>query len=439
MNNFPKKLLIYSIFLVININALSLDDAISTALSNSTDIKKQKLNIDFANSDIKEKKSSDYGHVDVLASYTHYNLPRTLTPLTPSSLGGISTVIPTSKDIFTTGVTYSVELFNGMQNTRSIEISSLQKEIAQSTVTLSKEQLVYNIKTLYVNILALQKQEKAQITYVDALKKLYSDIKYKVELGRLAKIDALKSLAELEKASTTLAEIQSNIEIMKETLASAMFVDGISELEDIKIDVVDIVKNEAIYNKTLEQTQRMKLALLNTQKNLKQEQKALSAYYPKIGLNGFYGQNFGPNDSSNKNSGNWESSEVWQAGVELKWNIFDFGKKSSLVQKSRIATLQSKLEKSKIKRELKRSLTEALSKITLSIKSFKSAKSELELMKETQKIERIRYDNGASDINDLLYTKARYQLSLSRYINSKYSYQNSINYLNYILEKGNEK
>ena len=52
--------------------------------------------------------------------------------------------------------------------------------------------------------------------------------------------------------------------------------------------------------------------------------------YPQIVLNAAYGQNFGPNDGRHQNSGDWENQEVWQAGLNLKWNIFDFGSKKQL-------------------------------------------------------------------------------------------------------------
>ena len=60
-------------------------------------------------------------------------------------------------------------------------------------------------------------------------------------------------------------------------------------------------------------------------------------------------------------------------------------------------------------------------------------------MSETEKIESIRYENGASDINDLLYTKARFAMAKSSYIQAKYSYQNAIYYLDYVMERGEKK
>ena len=187
--------------LALNLSALTLDEAISTTLNNSTDLKKISMNVDAAKSDVKEKKSANFGRVDLLASYTHYNIARTLVPLTPLS---ITPTIATTQDMMVAGVAYNVELFSGMATTRSIEIAALQKELAKNLQKLTKEQLTYNVKTLYVNILALKAQGEAQSLYAKALQELHKDILLRVKLGNAAKLDELKSSADLNRALSKL-------------------------------------------------------------------------------------------------------------------------------------------------------------------------------------------------------------------------------------------
>lgn len=430
---------LFLLLITLNLHALSLDEAIATAQKNSLDMKKLSMNIEIAKASIKEKQSSHFGRVDLLASYTHYNLPRTLTPLTPASIAGGAASIPTTQDMMVAGVSYRVDLFTGMSDTRSIEIADIQKSMAKNLQQISSEQLTYNVTTLYINILATNSKIEAQKEYVQALQRLYENIELKVKLEKLSKIDALKSLAELSRAKSNLTSLITNRDILKDTLATTMNVPSISKLEELSIEVKDFDTQFSQYEEKLMKTKKLEISRESIQKSIKQEQKASAMYYPKISFNGYYGQSAGVNDDTNPKSGDFNNEEVWQAGVDLKWNIFDFGKTSALNQKSKIAIMQAKLEKSKTKRELQRSLREALSKINLAISSYHSASVEHSLMQETQKIEQIRYDNGASDINDLLYTKARYQLANSAYITSKYDYQNTINYLNYLLEQGNKK
>ena len=58
------------------------------------------------------------------------------------------------------------------------------------------------------------------------------------------------------------------------------------------------------------------------------------------------------------------------------------------------------------------------------------------LAKKSSKIEQIRYENGVSTINDLLYARSQTHLSSAKLIESKYNYQKGKFYMDYLLERG---
>jgi outer membrane protein TolC len=125
--------------------------------------------------------------------------------------------------------------------------------------------------------------------------------------------------------------------------------------------------------------------------------------------------------------------------VNLKWTVFDFGSRKAARQMAVISEKQSQQERLKTELELKRSLSEAITKIEMAMDEFHSAETELALTRETEIIEQTRFDKGATDLNDLLYAKARNKLALSRSITAQYTYQNAYFYLYYLLENGENK
>jgi len=151
-------------------SGLTIEEAVTLALENNPDLQKQQMNRALSEGDLSGKKSQNFGKIDLVASYGHYNLPRTLAPLTPASIFKDPTAVPTTEDLFATGIMYEVPLFTGFAQQRSVEIAALEKEMAGAAIKLSREQLIYNVKTLYVNILSLQAQEKAQRGYHKALR-----------------------------------------------------------------------------------------------------------------------------------------------------------------------------------------------------------------------------------------------------------------------------
>ena len=419
--------------------AMSLDECVDLALENNPELQKQRMGLELASHDMTEQKSKNFGKLDLVSGYNHYNLPRTLTPLTPASMVGGAAGIPTTENLFNVGVLYELELFTGFSQTSSVEVSALEQDLAGVNVKLSEEQLIYNVKTLYVKILSLKAQEEAQASYVKALRRLAEEVKREVELGRKARIDLLKASADLKNSVSQREQIGVNRIILQGTLSSLLNVEIASEsLQEIDLSATEIIPFQGRVAR-LDHLQRLRAARLAVVKNSKLVEKNQATLYPQIILNSSYGQSFGPNDDSNANDGDWENQEVWQAGLSLRWSLFDFGGNDAKIQKARTLVRQSRFEKTKVELELKRALEEAEVSINLAVTEYHNAMEELALTQETESIEQVRFDQGVSDINDLLYTKARNQMALSRFIGAGYQYKTACFYLDYLLENGEGK
>ncbi len=419
-------------------SGLSLDEAVALALENNPGLQKQQMNRALSEEGLSGKKAQNFGKIDLVASYGHYNLPRTLVPLTPASIFLDPTAVPTTEDLFTTGIMYEVALFTGFSQQHSVGIAAIEKEMATAAIKLSREQLVYNVKTLYVNILSLTAQEEAQKEYLTALQNLYDDIVLEIKLGKKARVEQLKAAADKENARVKVRQINGNTRILKASLAALLNTETITDLEEFSLEM-PVSGSGTTYNTNIQELDRYRSVLLDVEKKDILVEKSSAGYYPQVVFNGFYGQNFGPNDSSNANEGDWNNKETWQAAVNLKWTLFDFGSRSTSKQMAVIQKQQSRRDKVTTELELKRSLSEAVTKIELALDNYYSAEAERALTLETESIEQTRFEKGAADLNDLLYAKARNQLALSRSITARYSYQSGRFYLDYLLENGENK
>jgi len=419
-------------------SGLSIDEAVSLALEQNPGLQKQRMNKALSEEGLSSKKSQNFGKIDLVASYGHYNLPRTLVPLTPASIFTDPTAVPTTEDLFSTGIMYEVPLFTGFSQQRSVDIAVLEQEMAGAALKLSKEQLIYNVKALYVNILSLIAQQEAQGEYHAALESLYDAIVFEVKLGKKARVEQLKAAADKENAKVMVRKLNGNIRILKASLSALLNSDRIDDLEELALEMPPFGTGTS-YKTNIQELDRYRAVLLEVEKKGMLVEKSSAAYYPQVVFNGYYGQNFGPNDSSNKYEGDWNSEETWQAVVNLKWTVFDFGSRRTSKQIAVIQKQQSRREQVTTELELKKSLSEAVTKIEMALDEYYSAEAELALTRETEVIEQTRFEKGATDLNDLLYAKARNQLALSRSITAKYSYQSGRFYLDYLLENGENK
>jgi len=179
----------------------------------------------------------------------------------------------------------------------------------------------------------------------------------------------------------------------------------------------------------LKSLNRYQLSLLEVQKSNKKLKNAKSSYYPNLSANGYYGNNYGEG----------ENDDIWQVGISLNWVLYDFGSRSAGIQKVKIESLQTSLESKKVALILAKDLKESKQRVDIAIAKLQSAKTELDLVLESMKIEDMRYKQGVGTIYDLLFAKSRHQSTLSKEISAKYALQSAIYYYKYITENGETK
>ncbi|NPA73681.1 MAG: TolC family protein [Epsilonproteobacteria bacterium] len=420
-----------SIFLIsISLFGDSLEELVDFALQNNTLIKKQTLNRDIASLKREESKKAQYGDVALVGGVDHYNSPRTLSPLTPSvMMGGVP--ITTTKTIYSVGVSYSVPLFTGFAQTREIQMSEIAKKMANVKVKLTKEQLAYNVKSLYLSILAQMEMLNAQKSYTKALIELKNTISEYVKLGKRAKIDLLKAEANVESSLTSQETTKANIKTLKATLSSLVG-KSVDELEEVIITVkkpsYDV---KSLFAKSASLS-RVNIYDMGIKKAQKAVQKSKSTKYPQINLNSYFGKNYGDDIGPN----GWDNADMVQVGLKLKYTLFDFGKRDIAIQKAKLSEMEAKLDRAQVLLDVKKMIIEAVAKIEKNYYGYLSSTKEMKLSKKSEDIEKVRYENGVSTINDLLLAKSKSEFALAKTILAKYDYQKSIYYLDYVLERG---
>ena len=365
-----------------------------------------------------------------MGDVTHYNIERTLAPLPPSAMKS-PTPVTTTKTIYSLGLNYSVPLFTGFAQTREVEISKIAKSLSNIKVRLTKEEVAYNVRSLYLTVLSLKDILKAQKRYTQALYRLKRVTQEQVKYGKKAEIDILKVEQEIELAKVNEEMTKSNIEIAKASLA-AVVGKSVGRLKPIKVRVK---RDRYSINRLLKKVtslSKVKVEDLTIAKSNKQIQKANAAKYPQVSLNGYLGKNYGEDRMTNE----WDNETIWQVGVHMQYNLVDFGKRNLNIEQAKVTKLKASIKRKQTILNVKKLLIEAVSKIKLSYQEYLGNASTLKLANKAAKIEEVRYNNGVSTMNDLLLAKAQAQLAAAKTIDSKYKYKKSKYYLDYVLERG---
>jgi outer membrane protein TolC len=438
------KIILSFLLIAASLSAMSLDETLKEALLHNNSLKKVILNKEEAQHNKDSKKAQNFGRFDLNVNYDHYNNARTLAPLTPMDIVSSPTgayEMPTTNDLISAGVAYNVVLFDGFAKQKSYQISDLAYKNATLKIKLSKEELIYNVRSLYLSLLSLQEQLKAQEKYVNSQYKLYTYVLKEYELGSKSKLDTLEAKNSYVGARSNKEKIEANIDILKASLSMMIGSNKFDKAEDIPVSFDENARQTL----DIENLSRFKLAEFSKSIAEKKLESAEASYYPKIDLSTYYGYSMGPNATTNTypatgvtylQKGDFNSENIWQIGLHLKWNIYDFGVKSASVQKEKIALLKSKIDIDDVKLELEKNLKIAKSKLLLAKSDYQSLKSQYNLLAEIQKAQKVKYENSALTLTDLLDTEAKEAITYAKMINAKYEYQKAKYYIEYLLEKG---
>jgi len=424
----PFSNILVTLLLTIPLVATTLPELIESGLQHNALIKKTELQIELMKAKKAESQSKRLGEVDVVGSYTHYNVPRTLAPIVPSALSPGSSV-NTTEDLWTTGLQYSVPLFTGGALEQQIKIDALATQMGQSQQKLSREELIYNIRSLYLSALSLQELIIAQEAYVDALRVLREKIAYGVQVGKHAQIDLLKANNNLTQAMGSVTKSQSSLRMLKQTLATVTHYDEIGSLERLEVEPMTVATH--VGDQNLDELERFKLQALEIQKGEKMVQKVKASSKPQVALNAYAGYNYDLDQIDP-----FEQEQLWQVALNAKWNLFDFGGTSARVQQAKIMKLQAITQKEATTEGFKKLFAKAKNQIETGVADYETTQSQYGLLQESEKIEQARYDAGVATLNDLLLAKSKTALAASQMIQSRYAYQNGVFYLDYLLERG---
>ncbi len=424
------KPILYLLLVSISLVGDTLNELVDYAMANAPVVKQTQAEITRAALQHQQSKAAQYGTLELVADYTHYNTERTLAPLSPNAIGS-GTPITTTKDLVSAGVRYGVPLFTGFSQTRRIEIAALGNELEHAKGHLSREQIVYNIRALYLSILSLQELYFAQQHYSQALEQLKKQIAYEVELGKKASLDLLKVRADLYASQTQEARFQADMDIAKATL-SAMVGKEVNGLEALEIDVSPPDYNIDRLYATSTRLSKVALEQIKVRQAEKKEAQTRSSQFPQLSFNAYYGKNYGEDIQRSQ----WDHETLWQAGIHAQYTLWDFGLKSMQTQAAAVATLKASLHKEQTLLDLKKLIAHAVAKVNRSYTVYLGMQAQMQLTQESERIERVRYENGVATLNDLLLAKGKYHIAKAKVIESKYGYQRDIYYIDYVMEQG---
>ena len=383
--------------------ALSLDEAIETALAQNTGLKVTKKGEETAEAKVRQAKGNN--GVSVSASD---NLS------TGKSSGG------ERSDSNSLSLSGSLPIYSGGKNQANIKSSEIGVDTAKLATEREQEDLKLKVIKAYYDALEARKNIDVDQESVDNYQAHLTNVQQLYSAGSKAKIDVLRSSVELSNAQQTLIKAQNAYEVKLATLRNYMNMDREEPLTlttDFSYEKFDTSMGEAIAYAYENRKDLLSDAYVVEQREL-DIKAARAGYLPSVNLNLGVGQNndFHPGHDSRHN---------WSAGLGISWKIFDSGVTRAQVDEAEIARDTAKLNLEQDKETVDLELRTAYYNMREAEKRFGSTSDAVQQAEEDYYIAKEKYRAGEGLMLDIIDAQLALSTAKLNHISAQYDYARS--------------
>lgn len=314
----------------------------------------------------------------------------------------------------------SYNLFSFGRRERDIKAAEIQVDIADFTVKIIRDNLRLNISNAYYDLQDAKEQIRIEEAALKEAGRTKLDATALKEAGLGTRFDELSAAVQQGNVLQRLVRAQSQVQVAASRLAELLSLPR--NLTPVTTDPPDRII--APWTKNLEET--IELAIQNrvellqqiqqTQFLREQKARALADLSPNLNLSASVNTVFANSDSS-RDSALRGLGAGYALGINLNWNLIDWGRVKTRVAQIDKSQEVSNLRLEQIKKQIEREVREAFALLQANAKNVEAAKTVLSQAENALRLARLRFQAGVGTQIDTIVTESQLtqaQVNLSR-------------------------
>ena len=402
---------------------LTLKKSISIALKNNPSVKIAEEKLKEAEAEKGKALSNFFPKLSTSSSYTQLDKKKKMEMSMPHIPGmppmPQSSITLTDNKIYDYNLSLTQPLFTGGKLTSLYRMRKENFEALKNYFKKTKNDLIFNVKKAYFNVLEAEKLEKVAEESLESLKSHLKVVEDFYKEGMVPQVDVLRAKVALANARNNLINAQNGVKLTKSYFNSVLNrkMDEEVNLEDILIlQEGNFELSKCINNafKNRPEIREMRNRLKMAEEGIK---IARSNFFPQVFLIGNWDKKKGAEIPIDE----WKES--WSAVISVNMDIWDWGENRNEVKKAKAEFQQIKndfsLLKNSIEFEVRKSYLNLLSaeeKIKVQEESVKEAEKNF---KDTS----LRFKEGMATNTDVLDSEVLLMKAKTDYYESLYDFQ----------------
>lgn len=381
---------------------LTLQAAIQEALQKAPAVMAAERDVAAGRQQVNTARGLEYGELDAVITAQHLNDAQLLRPLSGPISPSTMATAPFAQDQLHAGAVYTFPLYDGRQIANRVLIAELGEAKARSLLKGTQSDIAYNVTALYVQAQALQAQADALSAEIEELNTTRKDIELAVKIGKRADVELLKVVDRVREAEAAREAVLAQKMKVVATLLSIM---GHNPAQALRLAPLPrALPTLRMTTQELETAAGRRTSVRVAELSVKQGERSVSlargSQEPVVGLQASYLRHFDAAYPDN-------SRETWFVGMAVSVPLLDGGVRRAAVSKNKEEMQAARARADGARLQALADLQAALAAWDAAKKQLDAANAQYEAAREVARIEQIRYDTGAGDIEDLLRARTR--------------------------------
>ena len=393
---------------------LTLEMSINTALKNNTFIKSKKERLRAAGEEVKSSTSDFLPHLSTSYGYTRLNDE----PF--AKIGEVEFFMGT-RDNYQWNFEVSQPLFTGFALKSKHQMAKLGVDMAELTTDQAILDIVKEVRVAYFKILLAQKFFLVAEEAVLQLQSHASDSEKMYQQGMVPYNDLLKSKVALADTVQNRVKSRSDLTFVTSSFNTILRIDIDEDtrvVDVLEFKPYDLSLGEAISTAIRKRPELSALRLLVKSSDW-EINLAKSKHYPQIALVGNYERMGEDPDASKNNFGNSHNESVT---VQLKWELFEWGKTKAEVRKYRFRKRALEEELIGIEDLVKLEVKKAYLDLKVASRNIETARESLTQAKENYRITNLQYQQQITTSTEVLDARTLLTQAQTNYFSALYGY-----------------
>jgi len=374
----------------------TLDSIIRYGLKHNPRVRIAGKDVEVETYGIESARAERMPRLDLGGGVTRYRYDTPLTPivitfpLTPSELPEFK------RTIWDTSVTFKLPLFRGGRLVRGVNVAEMRKAVAEDVLKTTRQDLVYNLSSVFYKIAQLEKLLAANDASVKQLETHKKNVELFLATGTAPRLDLLKTEVELSHAEENRLQVKNNLASAYELLKNLMGMDDMAADISIAHEQAREAKHPSLeesLSKAFAQRPDFKAASRKVKMGEERVKIARGKRYPDIYAAGQYGGQAG-NEFAFK--------ENYFFGVKFSVPVFDGGLISSEIDRERMELQKAMEEERSIRLSITRDIRDAHLAIENARERVRVTEKAIESARENLRVEMLKYDTGAGTSTDVI-------------------------------------